>query len=252
MVVILLLLSVALAITTWIILRAPKFGQSPQGEKLAQITGSPNYTNGQFHNLIPTQKLTNDSSTFSILWHDFFYGNKETVPSQNLTAIKKDLNALASNEDLGHSSYYVQLHGKRILIDPLLNDYAAPFSFLNKVFSGTTLYSVADLPEIDYLLIGHDHWDHLDYPTVTSLYNKVKQAIMPLGVGAHLRYWGYSENRIIEADWYSELTLDDDFTLYVLPARHYSGRLFKENETLWASFAFKTTSHKLYFSGDSG
>lgn len=68
--------------------------------------------------------------------------------------------------------------------------------FLNKAFSGTTSYRVIDLPEIDYLLILHDHWDHLDYPTVTGLYNKVKQAIVPLGVGAHLRYWRYSKNRM--------------------------------------------------------
>ena len=160
----------------------------------------PNYTNGQFHNLIPTQKLANDSYIFSILWNDFFYGNKETVPSQNLPAIKTDLNALASNEDLviwlGHSYYYVQLHGKRILIDLVLSDYAPHSLFLNKAFSGTTSYRVIDLPEIDYLLILHDHWDHLDYPTVTGLYNKVKQAIVPLGVGAHLRYWRYSKNRM--------------------------------------------------------
>lgn len=80
MVVILLLLSIALAITAWIILRAPKFGQSPQDELLAQITSSPNYTNGQFHNLIPTQKLTNDSYIFSILWNDFFMVIKKPSP----------------------------------------------------------------------------------------------------------------------------------------------------------------------------
>ena len=92
---------------------------------------------------------------------------------------------------LGHSAYYMQLAGKRILIDSVLSDHAAPFSFLIKAFEGTTLYQAEDIPKIDYLLISHDHYDHLDYLTVTQLENKVKNVIVPLGVGTHFEYWGY-------------------------------------------------------------
>ena len=69
---------------------------------------------------------------------------------------------------LGHSSYFVQIGGRRILIDPVFTSHASPVSFANKAFEGTNVYSAEDIPETDYLLISHDHWDHLDQPTVTA------------------------------------------------------------------------------------
>lgn len=92
---------------------------------------------------------------------------------------------------LGHSSFLIRLGGKTVLVDPVFNDHGAPFSFLNKAFPGTDLYTADDMPQIDYLLISHDHWDHLDYQTVTALRPKVKAVICPLGVGADFEYWGY-------------------------------------------------------------
>ena len=153
---------------------------------------------------------------------------------------------------LGHSSWFVQLGGKRILIDPVLSDYTAPFSFLNKAYEGTSIYRVEDIPEIDCLLISHDHWDHLDYQTVAALKSKVGRVICPLGVGAYFDYWDYPQEKILEGDWYDRISLGEDITVHVMPARHYSGRLLTKNKTLWAGFALETPNRRIFFSGDSG
>ena len=80
---------------------------------------------------------------------------------------------------------------------------------LNKAFLGTTLYTTEDLPDIDYLVISHDHWDHLEYPTVGFLKDKVKAVICPLGIRSHLEYWGFSPEKILEGDWNDHIKVDD-------------------------------------------
>lgn len=108
------------------------------------------------------------------------------------------------------------------------------------------------MPEIDYLLITHDHWDHLDYPTISALKPKIKQVICGLGVGAYFEQWGFASGLIHEADWFTSLDLENDFTVHVLPARHYSGRMLTRNKTLWSSLALATPERQIFFSGDSG
>jgi L-ascorbate metabolism protein UlaG (beta-lactamase superfamily) len=108
------------------------------------------------------------------------------------------------------------------------------------------------MPEIDYLLITHDHWDHLDYPSVKALEPKVRNVISGLGVGAYFEYWGYAKEKIREADWFAVLELDRGFTVHVLPARHYSSRLLTRNKTLWTGYVLETDERRVFFSGDSG
>lgn len=153
---------------------------------------------------------------------------------------------------LGHSSWYLQLAGKRILIDPVFSNYAAPFSFINKAFPGDYPWRAERMPEIDLLIISHDHYDHLDYATIKALMPKIKRVVTPLGVGSHLRYWGMESAIISEADWHQAVQVSDELTVHVLPARHFSGRGLKRNQTLWASFMFVTPQQKIYYSGDSG
>ncbi len=123
---------------------------------------------------------------------------------------------------LGHSSWYLQLAGKRILIDPVFSNYAAPFSFINKAFAGDYPWHAEGMPDIDLLIISHDHYDHLDYATIKALMPKVKRVVTPLGVGSHLRYWGMESAIISEADWNQSLQVSDELTVHVLPARHFS------------------------------
>jgi len=170
--------------------------------------------------------------------------------------VKTDLASLPIEQDtmvwLGHSSWYIQLAGKRILIDPVFSRYAAPFSFLNKAFPGDYPWTAESMPEIDLLIISHDHYDHLDYATIKALKPKIRQIITPLGVGSHLRYWGVNSDIIQEKDWNQSVKVSNELTVHVLPARHFSGRTFKSNQTLWASFMFVTDEQKIYYSGDTG
>ena len=252
----LLVATVCLALGACAVFNQPRFGKLPRGDRLDHIQGSSNYRDGEFQYPIPTPVFSKDVGTVSVIWSNFFNKNERLVPETPIPAIKTDLKALEPQKDtlvwLGHSSWFVQLAGKRILIDPVFSDHAAPFSFMNKAFDGTSIYRTEDMPEIDCLLISHDHWDHLDYPTVTALRSKVKQVVCPLGVGAYFEYWNYPKDKIREGDWYDRLPLAENIIVYVLPARHYSGRLLAKNKTLWAGFTLETPNRRIFFSGDSG
>jgi L-ascorbate metabolism protein UlaG (beta-lactamase superfamily) len=200
--------------------------------------------------------LAEDRSFLSELFAYLFAKKDRAVPSLAIPSVTTDLQSLDRYMDvvvwLGHASYFVQLGGKRILIDPVFSASAAPVPYVNKAFAGTNLYTAEDVPEIDYLLITHDHWDHLDYSTVTALRARTKTVVCGLGVGAHLERWGYDKEKIHEADWFSVLESGDGFAIHVLPARHYSGRLLSRNKTLWAGYAITTARRRIFVSGDSG
>jgi L-ascorbate metabolism protein UlaG (beta-lactamase superfamily) len=128
----------------------------------------------------------------------------------------------------------------------------SPVSFANKAFEGTSIYTAEEMPAIDYLLITHDHWDHLDYPSVIALESKVRHVVTGLGVGTYFEQWGYSKEKIHEANWNATVKLDEGFNIHVLPTRHYSGRLLTRNRTLWSAFALETSKRRIFFSCDSG
>lgn len=239
-----------------VILNQPQFGKLPGEESFDLIKQSPQYKDGKFQYPEKTPLFSMGDSMFSVLWSGIFDKKERLVPEIPIPAITTDLKALDPQQDvivwLGHSSWFIQLDGKRIVIDPILSDYAAPFPFMNRAFNGTNVYKPEDMPEIDSLLISHDHWDHLDYRTVMALRPKVKQVICPLGVGEYFEYWGFSKEIIYEGDWNDMIEIDKDFIVHHLPARHYSGRLFSKNKTLWAGFALVTSNRRIFFSGDSG
>ncbi len=246
---------VAIAITTVAFLNQPSFGQLPRGERLERIKRSPQYRNGQFQNRQPTSLMTSQKGRFQAMWEFLFNRPERLYPDQPIPAVKTDLKGLPRDSDcivwFGHSSYLMQLSGKRILVDPVFC-MAAPVKFINKPFKGTDIYAPDDMPDIDYLVISHDHWDHLDYHTVMSLKDRIRKVVCPLGVGQHFEYWGFDTARLVELDWHETATLDDGFRLYCLPARHFSGRGLTSNQSLWASFMLETPSLKVFIGGDSG
>ncbi|SMC45623.1 MBL fold metallo-hydrolase [Sporomusa malonica] len=250
------LLLVMLSLGIGLYLQQPKFGTLPEGARLDKIKNSPHYIDGQFENLVPTLTLIEGKSSVSLWWESLFTKKERLMPVDAIPSIKTDLMVLDKSQDmviwLGHSSYFMQLGGNRILIDPVFSPYAAPVSFANKAFAGTNSYTAEDMPEIDYLLITHDHWDHLDYPTITALKPKIKNVICGLGVGAYFEQWGFAEEAVHEADWFTALELENSFSVHVLPARHYSGRMLTKNKTLWTGFALETPQHRVFISGDSG
>ena len=237
-------------------LKQPKFGTLPHGARLERIQGSPNYVDGRFRNLVPTPNFSEGNNIVSVWWYFLFAKQERLTPTAPLPAMKTDLKALDKGKDavvwLGHSSYFVQLGGKRFLIDPVFSASAAPVSFANKAFAGTNNYTAEDMPEIDYLLISHDHWDHLDYPTVAALKPKIKNVVCGLGVGSHFDTWGFDAKLVHEADWFTALEFEDGLTVHVLPARHFSGRLFTRNKTQWVGFALVTPERRVFYSGDGG
>lgn len=245
-----------LAVTAYVILGQAKFGKHPEGEELARIMSSPHYNNGEFTNTVPTTMLIKGESSLKIMWKGLWADTIRLKPAEALPTVKVDLKTLDKAQDtviwLGHSAYFIQIGGKRILVDPVFSAYGSPFFFLNTAFAGTNHYTPDDMPELDFLLISHDHWDHLDYQTASDLMSKVKTVISPLGVGAHFTHWGYPKEKIIEADWDNALPFEGGLTVHVVPARHYSGRLFTRNKTLWAGFVLETPKHRIFLSGDSG
>lgn len=246
----------ALVLGTGAYLQHPKFGALPEGERLEAMQHSPHFSDGIFRNLVPTPILTDDQSTLSVLVGSLLHRADNLQPGVPLPTLKTDLKALDAGRDsvvwLGHSSFFVLFAGRRFLIDPVFSPYAAPVSFSTRAFAGTTLYAAEEMPEIDALLITHDHWDHLDHATVTALESKVRRVLVPLGVGAHLEHWGYARDKIHEADWFDRLELEDGLAIHVIPARHFSGRLLNRNRMLWAGFVLESAKRRILFGGDSG
>jgi len=187
----------------------------------------------------------------------FFFSKKiRNAPSSPLPVVKSDLKNLPIDSNLyvwfGHSSYLLQLDNKKILVDPVFSKYASPVSFGVKAFDLAYEYSADDMPDIDILIITHDHWDHLDYYTVTALKDRTQTVICPLGVGAHFEYWGFDVSKIKELDWHEGVQLESDITLTALPARHFSGRGLSRNKTLWASYMLQSNMGNIFVSGDTG
>ena len=248
---------VAIIILVILFINKPQFGKVPKGDSLALIKQSPNYKQNKFKNLSHTPDITEGVSYIEVLRSFIFDKSKNLKPTKKLPSIKTDLHALIPDEDIlvwfGHSSYFIQLDGKKILVDPVFSGNASPIPNSMKSFAGSDVYSAADIPEIDHLFISHDHWDHLDYKTITALKPKIKQIITGLGTALHLIHWGFDAAIIIEKDWNEETLLTDGFVVNTLPARHFSGRgLTSRQQSLWMSFALRTPTMNLFIGGDSG
>jgi L-ascorbate metabolism protein UlaG (beta-lactamase superfamily) len=232
------------------------FGSLPSGEVLKRIQQSPHYRNRQIQNRSPTPSLTEGSGFFSILKQFIFDRSPENRPHAPLPSKKTDLLHLDRNNDIlvwfGHSSYFMQIGGKTILVDPVFSGNASPLSFTTRSFNGSDVYGVSDMPDIDYLFITHDHWDHLDYNTIVNLKTRVRKIITGLGVGEHLVFWGLDKNIIEEMDWDEQIIPAEDFLVNSITARHFSGRGLQRNKSLWTSFVLYTGGKKIFIGGDSG
>lgn len=247
---------IVMSVVVLAFMRQAKFGRSPSGARLERIQKSPFYKDGSFQNLNPTPMMTEGATYPSVMKEFFFTEKKRNKPLDTLPSVKTDLIKLDPSQNVliwfGHSSYFIQLDDKKMLIDPVLSGAASPIASTTRSFLGTDIYTPDDFPELDYLFITHDHWDHLDYETVLKLKPKVKKIICALGVGEHLEYWGFDKNNIIEEDWNKTIILDSGFTAHATPARHFSGRGFVRNKSIWVSFVLQTPTTKIFIGGDSG
>ncbi len=233
-----------------------KLGKLPSGERLKTIQDSPNYKDGSFKNLNHTPDLTEGATYYGVIKENYFTFKHNVKPTDRIPSQKTDLLQLKPTEDIlvwfGHSSYFMQVDGKKILVDPVLSGSAAPVSFAVQAFAGADVYTVDELPDLDYLFISHDHYDHLDYETIMELKPRIGKVICGLGIGAHFEHWGFAKDNILEGDWHDEIKLSNGFVVHLAPARHFSGRSITRNQALWTAFVLQTPSHRIFIGGDSG
>ena len=153
---------------------------------------------------------------------------------------------------LGHSTVLLELDGMRVLTDPVFGPRVSPVSFLGPRRFHPVPATLAELPPLDLILLSHDHFDHLDRPTMTQLARTGVPVVTALGVGAHLERYGFAPDRITELDWHESVQIAG-LRLTATPAQHFSGRrIGGRNTTLWASWVIQSERRKVFFSGDTG
>lgn len=234
-----------------------QFGGTVSGERLKRVQASPHYHDGEFINTLPHPPLE-----LGDLWGYFteqFLGDQTRVPPSAipLSVIPPESIQTRPSTGLraiwfGHSSVYIEVDGLRLLIDPVFSDYASPFDGIGPKRFHPPPIAITDLPNIDAVIISHDHYDHLDMRTAQYLSSKGAQFLVPLGVGSHLDEWGVPEQQITELDWWESTEMKGQ-TLVCTPAQHYSSRgIFDYKETLWSSWSIIGSEHRVFYSGDTG
>lgn len=245
----------ALALFSFLFLQQRVFGADPADNRLERVRQSKNYRDGSFQNLSPTDVMAKGVPPTKML-RDYVNKSPINTPPAPLPSVRTDLNALPGDKPtlvwFGHSSYLIRANGLTFLVDPVFSGHASPVSFFGKSFPGTDVYSAADMPAIDCLILSHDHYDHLDYQTITGLIPKVRKFYTALGVGAHLERWGVPPDRIVEMDWWEGGPIAPGVTLTATPARHFSGRGLARGKTLWASYVLNLPGYTFFLGGDSG
>lgn len=232
----------------------PPFGGSPNAaDKRDYAARAENYYDDIFHSLDPfTLMHATAGSDENAISHK---GEKPLaqLPTARPEIVNEPDVDYFSATWLGHSTLLIQMHGMNILIDPMFSDRASPMSNIG----GPTRYSplpimAAELPDIDIVIITHDHYDHLDYRTIKQIDSKVTRYIMPLGVEKHFEKWGIADAKLIDMAWWEEIEING-LTIGCVPGRHHSGRgLTNTYSTLWASWALVDEYHKVFDSGDTG
>jgi L-ascorbate metabolism protein UlaG (beta-lactamase superfamily) len=241
-------------------LRPAAFGADPSGERLARIRRSPHFKDGVFQNPGGTARTLSSSSRVDFAKAFFdkderpLRAPKGTVPVHATTLA--DISGPPATglrlTWMGHSSVLAEIDGQRVLFDPVWGERCSPFPFVGPKRLHPVPLPLAALGPVDVVVISHDHYDHLDMPTIKALADTDTLFAVPLGVGAHLEYWGVSADRLRELDW-NEATKVGGLTLTATPARHFCGRGPRSTQhTLWASWCVAGEEHRIYHSGDTG
>jgi len=254
MIIIYILLFLSSSIVAFINL-SPQFGQNPSSYQKEFYSTLDNYSDGEFKNIEETVMITDEMPR-----GEFFKKIPGRKPDKDIPPVKIDMDTFKETEKypikfvwIGHSAFLFNINGKLIMLDPMFGDYCAPVPLPSlKRYQSSIALSIDEIDSIDLVIFSHDHYDHLDYPTIKKIKNKVKKFYVPYGIGNHLKLWGIDENIISEFNWYDQKKLDN-IDIVCLPSRHFSGRgPNNRNSTLWASWAILSEFGRIYFSGDGG
>jgi L-ascorbate metabolism protein UlaG (beta-lactamase superfamily) len=228
------------------------------GLRLERAKASPQFRNGRFWNTAGVSPSI-DTNSFALMG-DLLFGGKERRPSAPLP-VESPLAAWGTPVSsglrvtwFGHSTLLLESKVVRVLIDPVFGNYASPGFFAGRRRFHPVPASIGELPPLDVVLLSHDHYDHLNSPTIRSLAKLRVPFITSLGVGARLEKLGVDASLITELDWWEEHTLPGGtMTFTAAPAQHFSGRGLRDrNITLWSSWIITTANKRVFFSADTG
>lgn len=221
-----------------------------------RLRKSSNFKNGQFGNLETTPNFAPGVNFGSLLKQQLKRKESNLKPNTPIEANPIFPHLIENNSFvwLGHSSLFLKIDNQHILVDPVQTVYASPVKGFNKSFPIHNQWKVEDFEHIDMVLITHDHYDHLDRQTIKRILkiNPNVSFYCGLGVGMHLKRWGAKAENISELDWEEKVQISNEFKLHFLATRHFSGRKWRRNNTLWGSFMLESKELTVYLGGDSG
>ena len=236
------------------------FGKKPSGARLERMQDSPLWSGDRFRNLHPVEPGLKNPDIGMPSIRDFLCGGERRVPSAPFPTVNPlDLWQRPSSTGLrttwlGHSTVLIEIDGYRILTDPVWGPRASPSRLAGPKRFQPAPVALKSMPPIDLVVISHDHYDHLDYPTIRQMAHLNIPFVTSLGVGAHLEAFGVPAERITELDWWETYQLPNaELTVTAAPSQHFSGRgLTDRNQTLWSSMVIRSARHSVFFSGDTG
>ena len=235
-------------------------GKRAEGLRLERMRSSRMWIGEGFRNIHPIPRGLRDPTAAAPSLSEFLCADNRRVPSQPLPSLdprepwrKKPASGLRATW-LGHSTVLIEIDGLRVLTDPVWGPRASPSRLLGPKRFQPVPVPLRSLPPIDIVIVSHDHYDHLDYPTIRELAKLDVPFVTSLGVGAHLQSWGVPPERITELDWWESHSLPGaELRVTAGPSQHFSGRgLHDRNATLWSSMTIRTPQHSVFFSGDTG
>ncbi len=235
------------------------FRPATELERQRKIMPSSHYINGKFVNPNGVSSKVISQESWDVLKEYFTKKRIDLEPDKILPVHQLQSEQWKNRQDgefsfswLGHSSILISVDKKLILVDPVLEDRASPFSWIGPKRFHPSPVTAEDLPPIDFVLITHDHYDHLEKSTIVKIASKVERFIVPVGTGELLAEWGVSYSKITALDWWGEYSAAS-LKFCATPAIHYSSRgLFDTNERLWSSWAITGNDASIFISGDSG
>jgi len=232
---------------------ARKIGDRADGKRGERYRSSPQFKDGKFRNTVPSTMMT--AGSMPRMLSKTLTGREARHPSQPIPVVTPETGGDPDGLYVtwyGHSSALIEIEGRRILVDPVWSERCSPSRLQGPKRLHEPPVALRELPPIDAVLISHDHYDHLDMESIRNLVDlQAAPFLVPLGIGAHLERWGVPATRIIELDWDERATVAG-VEFIATAARHFSGRGFTRDETLWASWVIKGPNRTAFYSGDTG